>query len=117
MKTEVYTYSGSLNPEELIHWIREMEKYFDIEQIEDPKRVRVACLKLKGHVLLWWDNVQVDILKKGKDKIKTCNRMVAKLKDKFLPADHTRTLFRKFQNLRQKEPAVQEFSKESTDYP
>ena len=31
------TYSGSLNPEELIDWVRDMEKLFDMEQIEDSK--------------------------------------------------------------------------------
>ena len=41
-----------------------MEKYFDIEHIEDPKKVKVTCLKLKGHVALWWDNVWDEKVKK-----------------------------------------------------
>ena len=60
VKMDVPTYLGSLNPEELIDWVREMEKYFDIEQIKDPKRVKVYFLKLRGHTSLWWENIQAD---------------------------------------------------------
>ena len=56
-KMEVSMYLRSLNPRNLINSIREMEKYFDMELIEDPTRVEVDCLKLKGHASLWWDNV------------------------------------------------------------
>ena len=45
-----------------------MEKYFDMEHIEDPKMVKVACLKLKGHASLWWDIVNVNRVMKGKYK-------------------------------------------------
>ena len=38
--------------------------------------------------------------------------MVAKLKDKFLPTDYMISLFRKLQNLRQKESTVNKFTKE-----
>lgn len=111
-KIDVRTYSGSLDPEDLIDWFREMEKYFDIEQIEDPKRVKTACLRLKGHASLWWDNVQVDRVKKGKEKIKSWYRMVSKLKGKFLPNDFVISLFRKLQNFRQKEMTVKEYTEE-----
>ena len=77
---DVPTYWGSLNLEELIYWIREMEKYFDIVQIEDPKRVKGFCLKLKSHTSLWWDNVQVEWVKKGKEKRRDLDIMVTKLK-------------------------------------
>jgi len=46
-----------MNPEDLIDSIRDMEKFFDIEQIEDPKRLKMACMRLKGISSLWWDNV------------------------------------------------------------
>ena len=60
---EVSTYSTSLKLEELIDWIREMEKYFDMEHIEDTKRVKVVCLKFQGHASLWWENVQNEKVK------------------------------------------------------
>ena len=45
-------YFDSLNPEELIDWIRKMEKFFELEHIRDPLRVRLASTKL-SHASLW----------------------------------------------------------------
>ena len=86
-KLETPTYSGSLNPKELIDWARDMENFFDMEQIEYPKRVNMDCMKLKGHASLWWDTMQLERKRKGKDKIRNRERMVAKLKGKFILAD------------------------------
>jgi hypothetical protein len=47
-----------------------MEKFFEFEQIEDPKRVKLPCTKLKGHAPLWGGNLQLDGQRRGKDKIK-----------------------------------------------
>ena len=44
--------------------------------------------------------------------MKTWDRMDAKLKDKFFPIDYMISLFRKVQNLRQKELTVKEFIEE-----
>lgn len=48
-KVEVPSYSGILNPEELIDWINALEEYFEYEEIEDPDRARFAKMKLKRH--------------------------------------------------------------------
>ena len=68
-----------------------------MEKIEEPKSVKVSFLKLKGRASLWWDNVQVLKVKKGKDKIKARDIMVSKLKNKFLPTDYVISLFGKLQ--------------------
>ena len=68
---EEVTYSRSLDLKELIDRIRDKEKFFDMKQIEDPKMVNMACIKLNGHAFLWWDSFQLDRPKKRKDKIKT----------------------------------------------
>jgi hypothetical protein len=54
-----------------------MENFFDMEQIEDPTRVKMVCMKLKGYAFLWWDNMQLERQRKGKDKIKAWYMMVA----------------------------------------
>ena len=51
-KMEVSNFSSTLNPKDLIYWIGELEEYFDLEDIEDPLRVRLAQTKLKGNVAL-----------------------------------------------------------------
>ena len=51
--------------------------------------------RLKGHVVLWWNELQGERGNKGKQKIKSWDRMVAKMKAKFMPKDYQINLFRK----------------------
>jgi hypothetical protein len=89
-----------------------MDKYFDYEDVDEEKKVRHVVTRLKGHATLWWDELQADRRSKGKQKIKNWDRMVAKLKAKFIPKDYQINLFRKLQNLRQKGMTVKEYTEE-----
>jgi hypothetical protein len=111
-KIEVSMYEGNLDAEELLDWIRSMDKYFDYEDVNGEKRVRHIVTRLKGHATLWWDELQAERRSRGKQKIKNLDRMVAKLKAKFMPKDYQINLFRKLQNLRQKGMTVKEYTEE-----
>jgi hypothetical protein len=74
--------------------------------------VKHVVTRLKGHATLWWDELQADRRCKGKSKIKSWDRMVAKLKAKFIPKDYQVNMFRKLQNLRQKGLSVKEYTEE-----
>jgi hypothetical protein len=109
---DIPAYEGSLDAEELLDWIRALDTYFDYEDIEEDKKVRHAVTKLKGHATLWWDELQADRHCKGKQKIKSWDRMIAKMKAKFIPRDYQINLFRRMQNLRQKLMTVKEYTEE-----
>jgi hypothetical protein len=111
-KMDIPVYEGSLDAEELLDWIRALDTYFDYEDIEEDKKVRHVVTKLKGHAALWWDELQADRRCKGKQKIKSWDRMIAKMKAKFIPRDYQITLFRRMQNLRQKLMTVKEYTEE-----
>ena len=52
-KVEIPTYEGSLNAEELMDWIRSLDKYFDYEEeADDKKKVKFAVTRLKGHAVI-----------------------------------------------------------------
>jgi hypothetical protein len=111
-KMDLPVYEGSLNAEELLDWIRALDTYFDYEDIEEDKKVRHAIMKMKGHAALWWDELQTDRRCKGKQNIKSWDRMIAKMKAKFIPRDYQITLFRRMHNLRQKLMTVKEYAEE-----
>lgn len=90
-KLELSTYDGNLTTESFIDWMSELDKYFEYEEIDDDKRVKFAVIRLKGNHALWSANVQVERRKHNKPLIKSWNRMVAKLKGKFLPNDYQLT--------------------------
>jgi hypothetical protein len=42
----------------LLDWIRERDKYFDYEDIDEENNMRHVFMILKGHATLWWDELQ-----------------------------------------------------------
>jgi hypothetical protein len=95
VKMDIPVYEGNLDVEELLDWIRALDKYFNYEDVEEDKKVKHVITRLKGHATLWWDELQADRRYKGKQKIKSWDRMVAKMKAKFIPKDYQITLFRR----------------------
>jgi hypothetical protein len=65
-----------------------MDKYLDYEYVNEEKKVRHVFTRLKGHATLWWDELQANKRSKGKQKIKSWDRMVTKMKAKFMPKDY-----------------------------
>jgi hypothetical protein len=94
-KMDIPVYEGNLDVEELLEWIRAIDKYFNYEDVEEDKKVKHAITRLKGHATLWWDELQADRSCKGKQKIKSWDRMIAKMKAKFIPRDYQITIFRR----------------------
>ena len=111
-KHELPTYDGSLSAEVLLDWLSEVNKFFEFEETSEEKQVRFAATKLKGHASLWWDSVQAERRRLGKQPIKKWARMEAKLKEKFLPKDYHIMLYRQVQNLKQRGMTVREFTEE-----
>jgi hypothetical protein len=71
IKMEVSKYVANLKPEELIDWLNAMDTFFEWQPMPEEKKVKFACTKLKGHAMIWWDHVQKERVRKGKEKIKT----------------------------------------------
>jgi hypothetical protein len=109
-KMEIPMYEGNLYVEDLLDWIRDLDKYFDYEDVKEDRKVKHVVTRLKGHATLWWDELQADRCCKGKKKIKSWDRMVAKMKAKFIPKYYQITLFQRMQNLRQKLMSVKEYT-------
>ena len=52
-QSEVPTYDVSLNVEELIDWIKTLDKYFEYEEVDQAKKVKFAMTNLRGHASIW----------------------------------------------------------------
>jgi hypothetical protein len=52
-KMDILVYEGNLDVEELLDWIRALDKYFDYEDVEEDKKVKHVVTRLKGHATLW----------------------------------------------------------------
>jgi hypothetical protein len=112
VKMDIPVYEGNLDVEELLDWIRDLDTYFDYEDVKEEKKFKHVVTRLKGHATFWWDELQADRRCQGKKKIKRWDRMIAKMKAKFIPRDYQISLFRRMQNLRQKLLTVKEYTEE-----
>ena len=97
---EVVPYDGKLDTNAVMDWISDMEKFFEYENTPNNRKVKIAVTKLKGHASLWWEHLQTDRQRRGKEKIRTWPKMVNKVKNKFLLADYQVSLLRKMQNMK-----------------
>jgi hypothetical protein len=111
-RIDIPMYEGNLDIEKFLDWIREMDKYFDYEYVDEEKRVKHVVTRLKGHASLWWDEIQDEKTSKGKKKMKSWDRMVTKLKDKFIPKEYHINMFKRLQNLRNKGIIVKKYTEE-----
>jgi hypothetical protein len=89
---DILVYEGNLDAKKLIDWIRALDTYFDYEYVEEDKKVKHVVTILKGHATLWWDEIQVDRRCKGKQKIKSWDRMIAKMKTEIHSQEITKLL-------------------------
>jgi hypothetical protein len=111
-KKDIPMYEGNLDVEELLDWIRSMDKYFDYEYVDEEKKLRHAITRLKGHATLWLDELQANRRSKGKQNINIWDIMVAEMRAKFMPKDYQINLFRIMHKLRQKRMTIKEYTEE-----
>jgi hypothetical protein len=65
-KIEFPMYEGNLDVEDLPDWIRSMDKHFYYEEVDEEKRVKQVVTRIKGHAMLWWDEMMAERRSKGK---------------------------------------------------
>jgi len=93
IKIDVHNFEGKLQPDLFLEWIEKMDQFFDWKEIPENRKEKFASLKLTGHALTWGKNLQNNKQRRGKKKIQNWERMKEKMRGKFLPSDHARTLF------------------------
>ena len=57
--------------EDFLDWLLDLEDLFDIENIWDEKKVKLSLYKLRQYALHWWERVQSNRIRQGKDKIRS----------------------------------------------
>lgn len=95
MKLDFPMYGGKMDNEEVLDWIDSLDNYFDFKEVLEDQKVKLAKTKLKGSTLTWWNYTQPKRLRRGKPKINTWDKMVAKVKAQFLPGDYEVQIFRR----------------------
>jgi len=79
-KVNIPEFEGKPDPNEVLRWMQTVERVFDFKDILEERKVKLVALKLIKYSSLWWSNLCAKRAKLRKDKIRTWDKMKAKLR-------------------------------------
>ncbi|PWA73103.1 hypothetical protein CTI12_AA263670 [Artemisia annua] len=109
---DVPTFHGSMNVEDFLDWMSELDTYFKFYEIPMGNRVNLVAYKLKGGAQSWWKTLQLTRERQGKLPITSWERMERELRRRFLPPNHDQILFNLLQNCMQGNRSVEVYTAE-----
>ncbi|VFQ86930.1 unnamed protein product [Cuscuta campestris] len=111
-KVEIPSFSGTLQVDDFIDWLNEVDRIFEYKDIPDRDKVKLVAIKLHGRASAWWEQMRRSREKKGKPKITDWEKMKGKMRAHFLPFGYTQTLFQRLHTLRQGTVSVDDYTEE-----
>ncbi|XP_059068693.1 uncharacterized protein LOC131859152 [Cryptomeria japonica] len=111
-KLDLPIFSGKMDLDLVMDWIEALTSFFECEEIPEHQRVKIAKSKLKGAALTWWNFIQTEKVRNGKSMINSWNRMIALVKETYVPKDYGVQLHRRKKNLKQKDMDVSTYTEE-----
>ncbi|CAN0918713.1 hypothetical protein LINGRAHAP2_LOCUS31026, partial [Linum grandiflorum] len=100
-RVEIPTFDGSLQPEEFIDWLSQVEEILDFKEVPEGRRVSLVTIRLRDRAQAWWQQLKQTRVRHGKEKISNWVKFKKHIRDAFLPYNFERELYQRFQNLRQ----------------
>ena len=85
---EFLEFDGCLDHEEFVGWLSQVEEIFACYDIPESKKVKLAATDLRGKGRSWWEQLKIQRLREGKNKIQTWEKLKQKLKKQFFPYSH-----------------------------
>ena len=111
-KVDIPEFEGRLDPDDFLEWIQTVERVFEYKEVPDEQKVKIIALKLRKYASLWWTNLLTKRARQGKGKIRTWDKMKAKLKGRFLPPNYVQANYALLHHLTQGTMSVEEYTRE-----
>ena len=112
MKIDLPMYDGKRNIEAFLDWIKSTENFFNYMDTPERKKVHLVALKLRAGASAWWDQLEINRQRCGKQPVRSWEKMKKLLKARFLPPNYEQTLYNQYQNCRQGVRTVAEYIEE-----
>ncbi|CAL9233877.1 unnamed protein product, partial [Arabidopsis halleri] len=111
-KLDLPEFSGSLQPEDFLDWLNNIEEILDFKDVPDEQRVRLVATRLRGRAFAWWQQTKETRAREGKERVNSWAKMKRLMRKTFLPYNYARTIYTRFQNLRQGVRSVDDYASE-----
>ncbi|KAG8645276.1 hypothetical protein MANES_10G049950v8 [Manihot esculenta] len=99
---DLQNFSGSLDVESVLDWLAEVERFFEIMNVEEERKVPIVAYKLKGGAAAW----------KRLEPIRNWVLMKQMFEQRFLPSDHAQVLYNRYHDCVHGNRRVDEYTKE-----
>lgn len=93
IKMDIPNFDGYMHIESFLDWLQTVENFFGFMQVLEHKHVKIVAYKLRGGASAWWEQLQVNRKREGKESIRSWPRMRQLLRNRFLPADYDQILY------------------------
>ncbi|KAL3537249.1 hypothetical protein ACH5RR_000615 [Cinchona calisaya] len=108
-------FEGKHDVDEFIDWLNTIERFFELKDVPDNQKVKIAAIKLKKHASIWWEHLKKQRVRDGKGRIVSWDKMKKASKKKFLPENYRQDVFLKFHSFKQNNLSVVDYTAEFED--
>ena len=112
MKIDLPSYDGKRNIKIFLDWLKNTENFFNYINMPKRKKVHLVALKLKLGASAWWEQVEVNRRRNGKNHIIAWEKRKKLMKARFLPPNYEQTLYNQYQSCRQGGQAIADYFEE-----
>lgn len=67
---KIPTFNGQMRIEEVMDWLTEVERFFEVMEIPEAQKVKLVSVKLKSGASVWWEQTQSARARQQKRSIK-----------------------------------------------
>jgi len=108
-RVEIPEFEGKLDPDKFLEWTNMVKRIFEYKEVLKDKKVKLVALRLRKYASFWWTKLRAERVRNRKSKIRTWEKIKAKLKSLFLPPIYTQDRYSQLYNLTQGSLNIREF--------
>ncbi|CAA7017808.1 unnamed protein product [Microthlaspi erraticum] len=111
-KIRIPPFHGNNNPDEYMDWEKKCEFNFNLHNISNINRVKLAVSEFNDYALRWWEQVVTAREIGGALEVSTWEEMTRIMRQRFIPSYYQRELHSKLRRLTQGSKTVEEYFQE-----